>query len=102
MKLKVWDWNNRIKEIDLPPNKVIDHIFVHVLSGDETSIVVFKDGCSMHFDASEDRYTSYDDGSYVVSGNNVAKWIEWAPESDDVIGCAYDRQDYFFNMCMFK
>lgn len=98
MKLKVFDYDDRIKEIELPPNKLIDHIFVHILSGDETGIVVFKDGCSVHFDASEDRYITYDDGGYVVSGNDIARWIEWTPEGDDVTSCAYARQEHFSNM----
>lgn len=55
MIIKIYDYENKPTEIVIPDDKEISAIFVVVLSGDETGIVMFTDGTSIRFDASDCR-----------------------------------------------
>ena len=96
MKIKIYDYDNRATEVDIPDDKVIGGIFVCVLSGDETGTIIFTDGTTMDFDALSNgfRLHSFFDGSYVVAGKNIQKWIDF-----DVNHCehtiSYARQEVF-------
>lgn len=96
MKIKIYDYDNRVSKVDVPDDKVISAIFVCVLSGDETGIILFTDGTTMNFDAMRSgcRLHSFFDGYYVVAGKNIQKWIDF-----DVNHCkgtiSYVRQEAF-------
>lgn len=79
MKMKIYDYANEIKEIELPDGSVIEYILVVVLSGDETGRVSFTNGDTINFDASDCRYTESYDGAYIVNGDNIQRWLNWEP-----------------------
>ena len=83
MIMKIYDYDNKITEIELPDDKQIEAIFVSIVSGDETGFVYFTDDSSIKFDASDCRSFGYDDGSYIVGGDNIQKWLCWEPNGDD-------------------
>ena len=91
MIIKIYDYENKPTEIVIPDDKEISAIFVTILSGDEVGIVVFTDGTLIRFDASVCRLQSFYDGSYVVTGEDIPKWLSY--ESDRII--SYSRQDEF-------
>ena len=66
MKITIYDYNNKQKILNIP-DKAIKEIQVDVQSGDETGTIIFKDGEKINFDASESRFISYHDGSYIVT-----------------------------------
>lgn len=94
MIIKIYDYDNESTKITVPDDKVICAIDVNVLSGDETGDIIFTDGTTIHFDASDCRTHSYFDGSYVVTGDNIQKWIDY-----DFSNChrtkSYVRQGVF-------
>lgn len=92
MTIKVYDYDNKAKEINLPDKKIIS-IYVHILSGDETGMIVFEDGDVITFDASDFRLVGYDDGSYVVNGDKIEEWINFQPTGGTV---SYKRQEIFW------
>lgn len=51
-KITVYDYENKPVIVELP-DKEIEEIFVQIISGDETGVVVFKDGTLVRFDACE-------------------------------------------------
>ena len=80
MKIELLDYRGRRKAFDIPEKEDILAAFIHILSGDETLIVLTKDGELLGFDSSDDRITGYDDGMYVVYGAGIdrlsdPKWI---------------------------
>lgn len=92
MVIKVYDYDDRPLEIELP-DKEIDFIHVTVLSGDETGYVVFTDKTRVEFDASDCRLMGYYDGSYLVTGDDIDKWIKFEPSGERTI--SYERQEKF-------
>lgn len=78
MKITIYEFDNERKIITVP-DKEIKEIWVNVQSGDETGTITFQDGEEIEFDASDYRFISYDDGSYVVTGDNIQKWIDFVP-----------------------
>ena len=89
--MKIYDYANNEVNVELP-DKEINAIYVHVISGDETGIVNFTDGTHIYFDSSDSRMIGYDDGSYTVDGDIINKWLEWRPS--DKRTAAYERQDW--------
>ncbi len=94
MIMKIYDYDNKITEIELPDDKQIDAIFVSIVSGDETGFVYFTDGSSIKFEASDSRLFGYDDGGYIVKGDNIQRWLDWEPNGDDHT-YSYSRQRVF-------
>lgn len=93
MKMQIYDYANRKHFVELP-NKEIKSIFVLVLSGDETGEVEFTDGTSVGFDASNARLMDYNDGYYLVEGEDIQKWLNWKASEDSIV-VSYDRQRAF-------
>ena len=91
MAIKIYDYANHVTEIAIPDDKVISSIYVNILSGDETGIIVFTDGSHIRFDASDFRFTSFYDGNYVVCGENIQKWIEFDFRDCDLKKSHYRR-----------
>lgn len=95
-----YDYLNRKKPIkqynSLNVLKNITKIEVTVMSGDETGC--FYGVCNgkpwqYRFDATESRFTSYDDGSYTVEGKeNIEKWINWSYEPEKAIYAEYSME----------
>ena len=82
MKFKIYDFENKAAEVDVD-KKIVDHITVIVLSGDEVVNVFYKDGTHEEFDSSNVRGTDYYDGMYEVCGTELFKWLIWLPEDEN-------------------
>ena len=94
MKVKIYDYDNKAKEIEILDDKQIESINVRILSGDETGFINFTDDTSIMFDASNSRCASVNDGCYIVKGNDIEAWLKWKP-CDDRLTYSYERQDAF-------
>lgn len=92
MNMRIYDYNNRVTEIELPDNKQIKAIVVQILSGDETGFVRFTDGSNIGFDASNCRCICFNDGCYMVDGEDIVKWLNWDPCG---FNYSYARYDAF-------
>jgi hypothetical protein len=91
MIIKIYDYDNKPTEVVISDDKAISAIFVNILSGDETGIIMFADGSFKRFDASNHRMHSFYDGSYVVTGEDISRWNEF--KSNGTI--SYSRKDEF-------
>lgn len=96
MIMKIFDYNDQVKEINLPDDKQIEVIYCRVLSGDETGFVWFTDKTRLDFDASDFRIYDFDDGDYHIMGKDIQKWLNWEPK-DNSIAKGYERQKAFRN-----
>ena len=90
MKFKIYDYNNNAIEVDAG-DEPINLITVTILSGDETGLIVFEDGTTQAFDASECRCIDSFDGQYVVPGNQVEKWASIKPHVGEHETKSYKR-----------
>ena len=91
LKITIYDYSNKHVSIIIP-DKEIKEIYVNVQSGDETGSITFQDGQVIYFDAASDcRFISYNDGSYVVTGDNIQKWIDFVPSLYGT--SSYERMD---------
>ena len=90
MKFKIYDFDNNAIEVDAG-DEPINLITVTILSGDETGLIVFEDGTTQAFDASECRNTDYFDDPYVVLGNQVEKWASIKPHVGEHETKSYKR-----------
>ena len=92
MTIRIYDYDNNVVKIEIP-DKPIKSIYVTILSGDEIGIIRFEDGTQFDFDTSDDRITDFYDGSYVVEGDDIVRWLEFRPRA----GCtaSYARQEMF-------
>lgn len=90
--MTIYEYDNTPVEVELP-DKPIMCIFVSVISGDETGTVQFDDSTSICFDASKSRILDFNDGSYIVSGEDIPKWLAFAPS--DARTASYIRQKQF-------
>ena len=100
MIFRYYDYDNQVNEIEIPDDKEIEILFVQVLTGDETGFILFTDGSKQDFDIMTSvRYTSYDDGDYIVKGDNIKKWLNWEPTYDGsepyARAYSYARRDAF-------
>ena len=80
--ITIYDYANATKEINIPVENFdeILVIYVKILSGDETGAIVLKDGTVIEFDASSERITGYDDGSYAIKGEDIEWWAKLPEE----------------------
>ena len=90
MKFKIYDYNNNAIEVDTG-DEPINLITVTILSGDETGLIVFEDGTTQAFDASECRCINFFDGQYIVPGNQVEKWASIKPHVGEHETKSYKR-----------
>lgn len=99
MKLRIYDYENRPVDIELP-DKPIHSIIVLILSGDETGQVEFEDGETFSFDADAPdslggRGIDYCDGYYTVDGDMIPRWMAYRPHVSAPETAAYKRRDWF-------
>lgn len=90
--ITVYDYADREFPVEIPDKK-IESIFVRVLTGDETGFIDFVDGTSLMFDASDCRVEDFYDGSYIVEGEDIEKWLTYKPSGERT--CSYERQELF-------
>lgn len=96
MKMRIYDYDDKVKEIEIPDDKQIESINVRIFSGDETGFINFIDDTSIIFDASNSRCMSFDDGCYIVDGDNIQKWLNWTPTHGEyLLPYSYMRQMAF-------
>lgn len=88
--MTIYDFDDKPTKIEIP-DKEISAICVSVISGDETGEVLFEDGSTLHFDASDCRIMNFYDGGYTVRGALIDRWLGFAP--DGKRQAAYSRQD---------
>ena len=72
----------------------IKEIFIWIVTGDETVSLTMQDGTVYDFDASDNRFADFDDGSYIVEGKkNIEKWLNFQPtEKESHLTFSYVRQ----------
>lgn len=98
MKIKLYDYDNKVSEFDLGRDDVAS-IHVCVLSGDEVATVVFSDGSTQKYDASDKRFWSYYDGEYVIATKlEIDRWMAFVPTSQKNDVAAYKRQRMFCDL----
>ena len=98
MTLTIYDFTNAKRKIKIPAESVedIDFIQITVLSGDETGIVLLKNGNIIHFDASDCRVRDFHDGSYcVVETEKIKQWLEYKPTHTDADAASRERLKIF-------
>ena len=96
MKVKIYDYDDKVKEVEIPDDKHIKAIHVTIWSGDETGFMTFVEGGCVDFDASDNRYVSDYDGQYIVDSDNVQKWLNWTPTNGEyLLPYSYVRQMAF-------
>lgn len=72
----------------------IKEIFIWIVTGDETGSLTMQDGTVYDFDASDNRFADFNDGSYIVEGKeNIEKWLNFQPtEKESHLTFSYVRQ----------
>ena len=96
MKVKIYDYDDKVKEVEIPDDKHIKYIVVNIVSGDETGYVTFDEDEFADFDASNSRVRAFDDGGYIVEGDNIQKWLNWIPTHGEyLLPYSYMRQMAF-------
>ena len=92
MKTTIYDYDNKPHEVELKDD-AIKYIMVTVISGDEVIEVYYKDGSCEKFDSSNNRQIDYFDGVYLVSEEDIKKWLNF--EFSGIRTNSYERQIYF-------
>ena len=96
MKVKIYDYDDKVKEVEIPDDKHIKAIYITIWRGDESGFISFTDDSYIDFDASNTRVRSYNDGSYIVEGNNIQSWLNWIPTHGEyMLPYSYMRQMAF-------
>ena len=80
MKVELIDYRNKRVALEIPEKEEMLMAFIEVLSGDETLIVVTKDGEPHRYDSSDSRIADFTDSLYVVFGGPInlfddPKWL---------------------------
>ena len=75
MKVGLLDYRRTRSEHEIGDLKDIVVAVVHVISGDETMWVLYKDGTEATFDSNKSRMLHFDDGRYVAYCPEC--WIDW-------------------------
>ena len=71
MKVKLLDWCDRAREVEIGDLDTISCVLLAILSGDETLSVLYKNGEARFFDSSSDRFRSDFDGFYFMYADGV-------------------------------
>ena len=66
MKIKLLDYETKTKVVDVGDIKEIGSIYIHVISGDEVLVVVYKDYTIKTFDSSNTRCEDRHEGRYLI------------------------------------
>ena len=66
MKIKLLDYENNIKVVDVGDIKEIGSMYIEVLSGDEVLLVIYKDYTKAEFDSSNTRREDSLEGEYPI------------------------------------
>lgn len=99
MEFKIFDYANKIKWCSIPTDENPCAILVSILSGDETVAVLTDTNKLYCFDSSNDRFTDYRDGAYILRDmEDIIKWSNWEPDwgEEDAI-YSYLRRNNFRN-----
>ena len=77
MKIKLLDYENNIKVVDVGDIKEIEFMCIEVISGDEVLLVIYKDHTIKEFDSSNTRCEDRHEGRYLIynelTGINLLK-----------------------------
>ena len=92
MKFNIYDFKNEPTEVELKC-RAVSRIYVSVITGDETISVLFSNGSIKEFNSSDTRVVDIIDGTYVLKGNRIRKWMEYEPTGDGTI--SYERMIAF-------
>ena len=71
MKIRLLDYENNIKVVDVGDIKEIGSMHIEVLSGDEVLVVVYKDYTIKTFDSSNTRCEDCHDGGYPIYNEQI-------------------------------
>lgn len=71
MKIKIMDYEDKVKEIDVGELKDIRKIKVNVVTGDEILVVEYDDNTEKVFDSSDDRTRNFFDGEYILFNKDI-------------------------------
>ena len=66
MKIKLLDYENKIKVVDVGDIKEIGSMYIEVLSGDEVLLIIYKDYTIKEFDSSNTRREDSLEGEYPI------------------------------------
>ena len=66
MKIRLLDYENKIKIVDVGDIKEIGSMYIEVLSGDEVLYVIYKDYTIKEFDSSNTRCEDHLDARYPI------------------------------------
>lgn len=85
--MHILDYKNKCMNLPIDLTKV-DEIMVTILTGDEVVDILYLDGTSDHYDSSEERYTSYFDGSYIPYSirRGIDYYNDWLKREDSYDG----------------
>ena len=95
MRFNIYDFNGRARKVDTG-DKVINRLFVQVLSGDEVVTVDYDDGTSETFDSSDSREYSYMEESYFVKKDGIQDWMSYVSTDTNTNDVPHKRA-YKFN-----
>ena len=71
MKIKLLDYENKTKIVDVGDIKEIGSMYIEVLSGDEVLYVIYKDYTIKEFDSSNTRCEDSHDGGYPIYNEQI-------------------------------
>lgn len=107
MKVKVYDYDNKVLKVEVPVDSVdeIEEVSVLILSGDETGHIKTKKGDVIQFDAVKAeapgkayRLHGYYDGEYCLTNpEEIKEWVNFDYEPDKWETMAYERQSHMYN-----
>ena len=72
MKIKLLDYENKIKVVDVGDIKEIGSMYIEVLSGDEVLYVIYKDYTIKEFDSSNTRREDSLEGEYPIYNEQLS------------------------------
>ena len=71
MKIKIFDYENKIRVVDVGDIKEIGSMYIEVLSGDEVLYVTYKDYTVKVFDSSNTRCEGHLDARYQIYNEQI-------------------------------
>lgn len=89
IKTKIYDYDNRAKEIELRDD--LKRLVVQVITGDEVIWAYYKDGTTESFDSSDCRTDDFDDGLYIVDIDKLDAWLNFNADDDRFKGNIFKR-----------
>ena len=71
MKIKLLDYENKTKVVDVGDIKEIESMYIDVITGDEVLVVVYKDYTIKKFDSSNTRCEDSYDAEYPIYNEQI-------------------------------